>query len=439
MKLKRFIAPDMRQALRLVREDQGPDAVILSNQRVDGGIEIIAAVDYDPVLARHMLGGASNAAPSEPEAATQTATPGVAVWQSAADAQRVAGAARTASAAVEAPQAAAPVAAATVQPVAEAPLAPHVATPDSNALGGLQRDVAELRALLECQVASLAFRDMGGRDAPASSTLRGLGGLGLDADLAMSIAIELGPKPDHENGVRDLIARLEARLPLVNEEVIDEGGVVALVGPTGVGKTTTVAKLAARFALKHGKRRLALVSLDNFRIGAHEQLLTFGRILGVPVHFTGDTEGLRRYLDQLSDKALVLVDTAGVGQRDRRLYEQLAPLAEIGEDVRVLLTLAANTQRQALADIVARFAPLSPSAIVLTKLDEAVSLGAALSLLMQGRVPLAYATDGQRVPEDIHFARSRRLGLITRALALAQEAATAPAGQATVEEVLRCA
>ena len=140
--------------------------------------------------------------------------------------------------------------------------------------------------------------------------------------------------------------------------MIDEGGVVALVGPTGVGKTTTVAKLAARFALKHGKRRLALVSLDNFRIGAHEQLLTFGRILGVPVHFAGDADGLRRYLDQLSDKALVLVDTAGVGQRDERLYEQLAPLAGIGEDVRVLLTLAANTERRALADVVARFAPL---------------------------------------------------------------------------------
>jgi flagellar biosynthesis protein FlhF len=426
MKLKRFLAPDMRQALRLVREEQGPDAVILSNQRVDGGIEIIAAVDYDPVLARHMLGGAPQGAAPE-----EAAAPEVAVPSPAAAAPDVAGSGRPASA---------PIAESATPRVAVA-LAPDTATPGVavSALGGLQREVAELRALLECQVASLAFRDVGERDAHAPAALRGLNGLGLDAELAMSLAIELGPRPDHEHGVRDLIARLEARLPLVNEEVIDEGGVVALVGPTGVGKTTTVAKLAARFALKHGKRRLALVSLDNFRIGAHEQLLTFGRILGVPVHFTGDTEGLRRYLDQLSDKALVLVDTAGVGQRDERLYQQLAPLAEIGEDVRVLLTLAANTQRQALADVVARFAPLEPSAIVLTKLDEAVSLGAALSLLIQGRVPLAYATDGQRVPEDIHFARSRRLGLITRALALAQEAAGAAARPQAVEEVLRCA
>jgi flagellar biosynthesis protein FlhF len=433
MKLKRYLAPDMRQALRLVREEQGPDAVILSNQRVDGGIEIIAAVDYDPVLARHMLG---NPAPAE------TATPGAAASLAAAETAPVANAAQTATAAIETPQTATPGTAAPVRaetaPSGAATAAP-VATADDQALGGLQREVAELRALLECQVASLAFRDVSERDAQAPSALRGLNGLGLDADLAMSIAIELGPRPDHEQGVRDLIARLEARLPLVNEEIIDEGGVVALVGPTGVGKTTTVAKLAARFALKHGKRRLALVSLDNFRIGAHEQLLTFGRILGVPVHFTGDADGLRRYLEQLSDKALVLVDTAGVGQRDERLYTQLAPLAEIGEDARVLLTLAANLQREALADVVARFAPLAPSAIVLTKLDEAVSLGAALSLLMQGRVPLAYATDGQRVPEDIHFARSRRLALITRALALAQERAGAAAARGPVEEVLRCA
>jgi flagellar biosynthesis protein FlhF len=298
--------------------------------------------------------------------------------------------------------------------------------------------VAELRQLLECQVANLAWRDMTDRDPFATSVLRGLGQIGLDSELAMSIAVEIGPRSDPEHSTRDVIARLDARLPLVDEEVIDEGGVVALVGPTGVGKTTTVAKLAARFAIKHGKRRLALVSLDNFRIGAHEQLLTFGRILGVPVHFAGDTDGLRRYLDQLGDKALVLVDTAGIGQRDQRLHEQLAPLADMGEDVRVLLTLAANTQRQALAEITARFASLSPSAIVLTKLDEAPSLGPALSTLIQSRIPLAYATDGQRVPEDIHFARSRRLALVARAVALVQGEGSDGA-QNRVEEVARCA
>jgi len=426
MKLKRFIAPDMRQALRLVREEQGPDAVILSNQRVDGGIEIIAAVDYDPVLARHMLGGAAPVAdrrqridavvePDEEEAAAleeEIAAPTRTIAETRAIAEPL--------------------------PVAPTPAREPVSTPRVGAIDGLQREVAELRQLLECQVASFAWRDMSERDPFATSVLRGLGQLGLDPELAMSIAVEIGPDQGPEHSTREVITRLGARLPLVEEEVIDEGGVVALVGPTGVGKTTTVAKLAARFAIRHGKRRLALVSLDNFRIGAHEQLLTFGRILGVPVHFAGDTDGLRRYLDQLGDKALVLVDTAGIGQRDQRLYEQLAPLAEMGEDVRVLLTLAANTQRQALAEITARFAKLSPSAIVLTKLDEAVSLGPALSALVRGRVPLAYATDGQRVPEDIHFARSRRLGLVARALALVR-GEEHDAGQVLADEVRHCA
>jgi flagellar biosynthesis protein FlhF len=421
MKLKRFIAPDMRQALRLVREAQGPDAVILSNQRVDGGIEIIAAVDYDPVLARHMLGSAGVApAPSE------RATP--------------ADPARAAAPDTEHAPAVDPAAPAMVAPVASAAPTQDVGP---GAFTVLQREVAQLRQLLECQLAGMPWRDAPERerDPFATSVLRGLGQLGLDSELAMRVAVEMGPGSDLKSGLRDLTALLDARLPMVDEEVIDEGGVVALVGPTGVGKTTTVAKLAARFALRHGKRRLALVSLDNFRIGAHEQLLTFGRILGVPVHFTGDAEGLRRYLDQQSDKALVLVDTAGVSQRDQRLHEQLAPLAALGEDARVLLTLAANTQRQGLEDIVNRFAPLHPSALVLTKLDEAVSLGAALSVLMHGRIPLAYATDGQRVPEDIHFARSKRLGLAARAIALVRESAGAApaAAPAPADEVLSCA
>ena len=423
MKLKRFFASDMRQALRLVREEQGPDAVILSNQRVEGGIEIIAAVDYDPVLAQQMLAGTTPSG-SERRARAEETTADAPVQPAAAPAP----AQQTTLREVE--QQAAPVAA----EVAAASSAPF-----AGSIGDMQRELAELRRLLECQLVSLAWRDPEARDPFAGTSLRGLSALGLDQDIAAGIALEIGPRVPREHAQRELIRLLQSRLPLVNEEVIDEGGVVALVGPTGVGKTTTVAKLAARFALRHGKRRLALVSLDNFRIGAHEQLLTFGRILGVPVHFTGDTQGLRRYLDQLGDKALVLVDTAGLGQRDARLREQLAPLAEMGEDVRVLLTLAATTQRDALDEIVARFAQFQPSGVVLTKVDEAVRLGPALSLLVQSGIPLAYATDGQRVPEDIHYARSKRLALAARALALAGQGDVESAAHAASDEELYCA
>jgi flagellar biosynthesis protein FlhF len=433
MKLKRFFASDMRQALRLVREEQGPDAVILSNQRVDGGIEIIAAVDYDPVLAQHMLAG--SAAPANDRRARADEGAATAQQESAAAAPPAVEARAAASHSAATTKASQPAAAASAAPE------PRVDTiaPQAHAIGDMQRELAELRRLLECQLVGLAWREPDARDPFAGTALRGLGAFDLDPDIAASIALEIGPRVERERALRELVRLLHARLPLVGEEVIDEGGVVALVGPTGVGKTTTVAKLAARFALRHGKRRLALVSLDNFRIGAHEQLLTFGRILGVPVHFTGDTEGLRRYLDRLGDKALVLVDTAGLGQRDARLTEQLAPLAAMGEDVRVLLTLAATTQRAALDEIVARFAPYQPSAIVLTKVDEAVSLGPALSALVQSGIPLAYATDGQRVPEDIHYAHSKRLALAARALQLAQPDDVDLAAPAAMDEELYCA
>jgi flagellar biosynthesis protein FlhF len=431
MKLKRFFAPDMRHALRMVREEQGPDAVILSNQRVDGGIEIVAAVDYDPVLARQVLGAAHTEERVErtpPPARTRVERPAEPAPRARHDEDDDVSVTVTpaAAAAARAAYAAAPAPAPEPIPAAAAPVT----------IGELQREVTELRLLLERQLANAPWPEFGEREPCPSSVVRGLGRIGLDADLAMSLAMEVGPRADLRRDAREIGMRLDARLPVVSEEVIDEGGVVALVGPTGVGKTTTVAKLAARFALRHGKRRLALVSLDNFRIGAHEQLMTFGRILGVPVHFTGDADGLRRYVDQLADKALVLVDTAGVGQRDGRLEEQLAPLAAMGEDVRVLLTLAANTQRRALEEIVQRFERYRPSAIVLTKLDEAVTLGAALSVLLRGSVPLAYATDGQRVPEDIHFARSPRLALGARALAaLRPDDARAP----STNEVTSCA
>jgi flagellar biosynthesis protein FlhF len=424
MKLKRFFAPDMRHALRMVREEQGPDAVILSNQRVDGGIEIVAAVDYDPVLARQVLGaGHPDDRPERTPVRTRTEEPAQSAARAYRDDDEIA--------VTVTPAAAAAARAAYAAPPEPVPAAAAPAT-----IGELQREVTELRLLLERQLANAPWPEFGEREPCPTSVVRGLGRIGLDADLAMSVAMELGPRGDLSRDAREIGMRLDARLPLVDEEVIDEGGVVALVGPTGVGKTTTVAKLAARFALRHGKRRLALVSLDNFRIGAHEQLMTFGRILGVPVHFTGDADGLRRYVDQLADKALVLVDTAGVGQRDGRLEEQLAPLAAMGEDVRILLTLAANTQRRALEEIVQRFARFQPSAVVLTKLDEAVTLGAALSVLLRGSAPLAYATDGQRVPEDIHFARSPRLALGARALAaLRPEDARAP----STSEVTSCA
>ena len=200
------------------------------------------------------------------------------------------------------------------------------------------------------------------------------------------------------------------------EDLICRGGMFALVGPTGVGKTTTIAKLAARYAISHGRNDVAFVTTDGYKIAAREQLETFGGILGAPVYEATDSENLGSILRGLSDKGLVLIDTAGMGQKDVRLASQLGCLSHADADIEVLLTLPANVQHETMQEIVAAFQLARPAACVLTKVDEAASLGGALSTIIRSGLPLAYVTNGQRVPEDLHFAHPRRAWLVKSAV-----------------------
>lgn len=192
---------------------------------------------------------------------------------------------------------------------------------------------------------------------------------------------------------------------------------IALVGATGVGKTTTVAKLAARFAARHGNRDVALVSTDSYRIGAHDHLMAYGRILEVPVLIAGNKHGLRDVLLSTRHKKLVLIDTAGMSQNDMRLAEQLATLRGEGERVRNYLVMSANTQTPGLNDIARAFNAAQLKGCIITKEDEAVSLGGVLTVIARHSLPVIYVADGQRVPEDIHPARPDQL--IRRAVTLA--------------------
>jgi flagellar biosynthesis protein FlhF len=283
----------------------------------------------------------------------------------------------------------------------------------------MRREVEGMRRLLEGQLASLAWSDRLRREPVRAGVLRDLSRLGLAPDVARALAERVPDDAREQPPYRLPLALLAKHVPVVDDRLLADGGRFAVVGPTGVGKTTTIAKLAARYALAHGADDVALVSLDHHRIGARDQLLTFARILGVPMHVATNARELGAVLASLGDRRLVLIDTAGMSPRDPRLATQFATLAVPNARLRTLLTLAANAEHGALDGIARSYAPLRPEAVLLTKLDEATSFGPALSVAIRRALPLAQLCDGQRVPQDLHAAPERRVWLVKTALKLA--------------------
>ncbi|HKY91953.1 MAG TPA: flagellar biosynthesis protein FlhF, partial [Nevskiaceae bacterium] len=268
-----------------------------------------------------------------------------------------------------------------------------------------------LRQLMQQHIAGLAWNDLKQRNPARADVLRQLSAIGVDLKLAREIAEELPDDATPERAHHLPSSLLARRIPVFKHEWLEAGGVIALVGATGVGKTTTIAKLAARYVRDYGLRDVALVTTDHFRIGAQEQLFTYGRLLGVPVLTADNQHELCLALDKLKDRKLVLIDTAGMSPRDSNLESQFAMLSGLPVPNRTALVLAANSHGADLDDQVRRFARAEPSACILTKLDEATRVGAAISTLIRNGLPLAYTTDGQRVPEDLWAADADRLVL----------------------------
>jgi flagellar biosynthesis protein FlhF len=390
MKIKQYRAPDMRQALRQVREAQGPDAVILSSRRVSGGVEVVAAIDYDMEAV---------SAPIAHEVAAALGTSAPVFTREPAD--------RHPATASE-----------------YAALAQRLSGSDRSEMAELPADVNEelrtLRRMLETQLATLAWNDLSRRAPMQTELLRQLSVLGLAHDLAGELISQLPARLELSEAHRLALALLTRRIETVGERWMEAGGMVALVGATGVGKTTLLAKLAARWVLRHGPRDLALISTDSIRIGAQEQIHTLGRLLGVPAYAVDGAPDLARVLDHVGERRLVLIDTAGLSQRDPRLATELTTLAGASERMETTLVLSAAAQAGAIEESMARFAPAQPLTCMVTKLDEATSLGGTLSALVRSKLPLAYVSDGQRVPEDLSPARAHQL--LARAVELSRKA-----------------
>jgi len=417
MKIKRFVAPDMRQAMRQVRDEQGPDAVILSTRRMDDGIEIIAALDYDEALVREAGFAFDNV---EEKAARQAQAPSpIRAIREDRDSERAArlDQARAATAAVveravKNPNSAAPQrqsSAALAASVADVVRAATVNPQNDVAVTGMRAEINHLREMLEVQLSALAWNQMDRQQPLHARVLREMTRLGIDGDVARALCAEL-PADMTVEQARYLPLGLLSRNVRTTGRNFDTvgGGVTALVGTTGVGKTTTIAKLAARAVMRHGASRVALISTDQYRIGAGAQLEHYARLLGVRVFNANDATSLRNALLQLRGKHTVLVDTAGLAGNDPRLQQQFDTLRAMA-DVRTCLVLAANAQSQAIDDAIRAYAPLGPQSAILTKLDEAPLVGGVLSAVIRHGLPLDYTTDGQRVPEDIASADARKL------------------------------
>jgi len=440
MNVKKFTAPTSREALRKVREALGPDAVILSNRPVDGAVEILALANDDAASLAMPAADSPMAAPEpqlellpqpfdqrveallpqEPAAPAERAMarPARAVAREGEPAPRSAASLAAAAAATRAlpPRHVARPAPAPAPAQAPAPafdmdritamVAEAVAGAKASAASEMSTMMNELRAMrgmMESQLAEIAFSSGQQREPHKNAVLRDLLAAGFSAQLSRYLVDKLPAGIDAQRWMRNALARnLNA---MSNEDaLIQQGGVFALVGPTGVGKTTTTAKLAARCVMRHGPEKLALITTDAYRIGAHEQLRIYGKILGVMVHSVKDEADLRIALKELSKKHTVLIDTVGVSQRDHMVEEQVAMLQGAGANVKRLLCLNATSTQETLSEVVRAYQGSGLAGSIITKLDEAASIGSALDVVIRHKLNLFYVSNGQRVPEDLHLA-----------------------------------
>lgn len=341
MNVRRYQARDMRDAMRQVRELQGPDAVILSSRRVDGMLEVVAAL--------------------EPPAEPRPVAPG------------------------------------------RAPARSGPALPVDPDLAAMRRELCDLRTMLMQQQALSEQGQWASRHPLAAQFVERLRQAGFTEKLARSLIGGIQEGSDPEAAWSRLRSRLSASIATAQPSVLDQGGMLALVGTTGVGKTTTLNRIALRQIKRMGPDSVCLVTLDRQRIGAYKQLQTFGQMAGIPVMLLENERDLTALSSRAGDGKLVLIDTEGQAARDaaeRKLFAQVRNQIALES----WLVIAATHQAMVLRQILQSFQGCNPSALVLTKVDEAEQLGETLSVLLEQRLGLVFYSDGQRIDDDFHKA-----------------------------------
>jgi flagellar biosynthesis protein FlhF len=394
MKIRRYLAKDMRSALKQVRDEQGPDAVIVSTRRIGDSVEVVAAMDFDmeaelstsAQLSQDLRGydflNSDSSSGYDSRYGDGDANDMAAY---SADAMESGGGGYS-----------------------------NAFSPHPNAVN----EIHALRRMLETQLAALAWNDLTRRSPIHTEVLKELTRIGISAELASELTTQLPERIDLQSALRLSLGIWSHRIPVASEQWMNKGGTVALVGPTGVGKTSTLAKLAAKWVIQNGPRDLVLISADCMRIGAHEQVQSIGRLLGVPTISVDNVAELSATLSEWEHRKFVLVDTPGTSPRDPLVAAELATLSVASSRMETTLVLSASSQCGSIEENLYRFRAAQPKSCVITKLDEAVSLGGALSAIIRSDLPITYVCEGQRLAEDLRPARAHHL--VAKAVQLAR-------------------
>lgn len=394
MKIQRYTMADMRSAMQIIQQDHGADAVIVSREKIENGIVVVAAVDYDDALYKQLQGDNKN--PLWLDAYCQKN--GVDV-----DAGVV-----------------------NLTAAIESPVSSH------EEMDLMRQELFAMRDSLEQHLVTASNNQIGLQYPHLSKVLHQLNNMGFSDKIAQQLARSISDKAVDKHLLGAALKSLMSVIPVlsaVDAESVKFSGlsklsqglvntlnqpprIMAFVGPTGVGKTTGLAKVAAHLLLGNGaatSQNIAFICCDTSRIGAFEQLNVFGKILGVPVYRAANKDELEQQLIRLHNKKHILIDTEGFCKRQDLLPDALAMLRDTQQDIHNYLVLSADMQKRIMDEAYRLYEPIKPKAVIITKLDEAVELGTVISAVIENKLPLAYLSNGQEVPDSLSAATSEQL------------------------------
>jgi flagellar biosynthesis protein FlhF len=386
MKIKKYFASDMRQALEMARDEHGSDVVILSNRKVLGGVELIAAEDYDEEIYNKS---------AQARKLTEQSIPRIEKLDVVETTPLIK--AETASA---------------------HDTVSDIWTRDST-MDQMRDELKSLRSMLEQQMSGLAWGAIGRQHPLWANLIRQLVNLDLTPKLARELVEEIPEDYKFDQGWRTLLALLTYKIPQYHDNILTTGNTVLFFGPSGSGKTTTIAKMATRFALEYGTQNIMLATTDIYRVGAREQLRSYARILGIPIRTINNKEDYLGLFDGATSEKLILVDTAGLSIKDEKHLEQMQLLQSTEQETINGLILPATEHYNSLSRLIDTYQSFNLDFCIPTKLDEATSLGGLLSVAIEKSLPIASICDGQKVPDDMH--KMKPYELVSRVVSRANQ------------------